>query len=141
VIHASGLEKGEAMTRKPGFIALLAALIVLSMGRSATADPIRPTAFGEFVDFSPIDGAELQFFPGAESVALGPSGEARVVYEFSLAGLTLKQSGFATFSATRSQPFSECGSLSPCPELDRIDIFGYAGDGAITFTDYTAGRS
>jgi hypothetical protein len=129
------------MTRTTGFIAVLAALVVLSTVRSATAEPIviRPTAIGELVDRSPIDGAGLELFLGAENVALGPSAETRVFYEFSLAGVTMKRSEFATFSVTRRQPFSECASLSPCPELNRIDVYGYTGDGAITVADYTGG--
>ena len=129
------------MTRTTGFFAVLAGVVVLSIGRSAAADPIvtKPTASGEFVDRSPIDGAGLEFFVGSQNVALGPSAETRVFYEFSLAGVTVKRSEFATFSITRSEPFSECASLSPCPELSRMDVFGYVGDGVITLADYTAG--
>ena len=128
------------MIRTTGLI-VLAALVVLSMGRSAAADPIviRPTVIGELVDRPPIDGAGLEFFLGAENVALGPSAETRVFYEFSLVGVRMKPGEFARFSVTRTEPFSECGSLSPCPELNRVDVYGYTGDGAITVDDYAAG--
>ena len=129
------------MTRTVSFIAVLASSVVLFTARSATADSIviRPAAIGELVDRRPIDGADLQLFPGAENLALGPSAETRIFYEFSLAGVTLKQREFATFSVTRGEPFSECSSLSPCPELKRIDVYGYTGDGAIHLPDYASG--
>jgi hypothetical protein len=39
----------------------------------------------------------------------------------------------------RPDVFSECASLAPCPDLARLDVFGYAGSGTIALADYGAG--
>ena len=117
------------------------ALLLLAGGSTAHADPVRLTSVvvGELVDRAPIDAGNLERFMGAQNVALGPSAETRVFYEFSLAGVAMTPAESVRFAAIRAEPFSECASLSPCPELGSVDIYGYAGDGAITLADYDAG--
>lgn len=129
------------MTLRQPLLPSLLALLVLVGTSTAHADPVRltPVVLGELVDRSPIDGGNLELFIRAQNVALGPSAETRVFYEFSLAGVAMTPSASATFAAIRAEPFSECAALIPCPELGSVEIYGYAGDGAVTLADYDAG--
>lgn len=124
------------MSRRTDLVAV-AAVLVFSIPSTASADPIvlMPTAVGEIV----AEAAGLRLVPGAQNVALGPSAETRVFYEFALAGVTMTRGELARFSVARTQPFSECAALNPCPELQRIDIFGFSGNGEVTLADYAAG--
>jgi len=114
---------------------------LLGVSAIVQADPVvlRPVSFLEIVDEAPIDGRFLRDAV-AQNVALGPSAETRVFYQFALPALRSALPTTWFFSVKRgSDVFSECASLSPCPDLTRVNIFGYAGTGSITLADYNAG--
>jgi len=119
-----------------------AAAVLLLISTNVGADPItqRPVSFGEGVDFAPIDGANLDLVVATpQIVALGPSAETRVFYQFAVPRLGLGGRPL-TLSLTRgTEEFSECASLVPCPTLTRLDIFGFVGTGTVTRADYNAG--
>jgi len=119
------------------------ATAALLVGASrAQGDPIvilKPIAFTELLDFAPIDGGSLEQAQ-AQNVALGPGAESRVFYQFPLPPLRPKPRSPVVFTATRdSGVFSECALLSPCPDLTRVDIYGFASNGLTTLADYDAG--
>ncbi|NUR55383.1 MAG: hypothetical protein HOQ29_13125 [Acidobacteria bacterium] len=116
------------------------AVVVVLAATSARADPIvlRPAASIEIVDPAPLDGAGLRL-EVSENVALGPGAETRVFYEFAIPALRATRSPIVFSVFRRLDEFSECASLVPCPDLTRLDLFGYAGAGAITAAAYNAG--
>lgn len=69
----------------------------------------------------------------------GANIEARVVFEFGLAGLTgpVSSASFA-FPAVDviATGVSSCFNFSGCPQLPAFDVYGYVGDGAVTLADY-----
>jgi|1185.fasta_scaffold11417_3 hypothetical protein len=117
---------------------------VLAAATAAHADSIviTPASSLEIVDFAPIDGQDLQeASPIAQFVSFGPGAEARLFYEFELGGLSAAPPRRpVVLQAHRTKfPFSSCSDLTPCPDLTRFDIFGYAGTGAIGLDVYNAG--
>jgi hypothetical protein len=118
---------------------MMASLLVASS--RAYADPIvlRPISFTEIVDDAPVDGLILRQ-AAAQNVALGPGAETRVLYEFALRPLRSTPLSPVLFSAVRGPDvFSECARLNPCPDLTRLNIYGFRGNGSITLADYDAG--
>jgi hypothetical protein len=114
---------------------VVASLLVPSS--RAHADPVilSPTSFAEIVDDRIVLRQET-----AQNVALGPGAETRVFYQFVLAPLRSMPPSAVLFSATRGfDVFSECALLIPCPDLTRVNIYGYPGNGSITLADYDAG--
>ena len=116
------------------------AATALLTASAVCADPIvlRPAASIEFVDFAPVDGLGLESFV-SENIALGPGAESRVFYEFALDPLRDAPRPVVFSVVRRLEEFSECALLAPCPDLTRLDVFGYEGTGAITAAAYNAG--
>jgi hypothetical protein len=119
-----------------GFLLVVAAA-------TAYADPIiviPPVSHIEVVDFAPLDGMDLSSAT-SEFVALGPGGETRVIYSFPLAPLSAASPKTPiVFAATRTGfNFSSCADLTPCPDLTRFDIYGFASDGTVGIGNYNSG--
>jgi hypothetical protein len=121
-------------------VSCAAAAAVLLIVTTARGDPVilRPAASIEIVDPAPIDGLDVRL-EISENVALGPGAETRVFYEFALPALRSSRTPVVFSVFRRLDEFSECASLAPCPDLTRLNLFGYAGTGAITAADYNAG--
>jgi hypothetical protein len=118
-------------------------LLLLAPAATVSADPIiviPPVSHIEVVDFAPIDGLDLSSAT-SEFVAFGPGGETRVIYSFPLAPLSAASPKTPVmFAATRTGfDFSSCADLTPCPDLNRFDIYGFAADSTVGIDNYSSG--
>jgi hypothetical protein len=119
---------------------VVVAILLLASSR-AHADQIvlRPISFAEIVDDAPIDGMVLRR-ETAQNVALGPGAETRVFYQFPLTPVLSMSFSSVHFFATRGlDVFSDCARLVPCPDLTRVNIYGFRANESITVADYEAG--
>jgi hypothetical protein len=140
------------MIRKytPGRLAILSfALLGGLVSSSASALVLNATrSAGGEVAYWNLNGTanyDHRVYAGSYGIALNTTntnpGEIQTGYEYDLNPLlgTPVTVNSATFSILRGQEFSGCLSLDPCPLTDGLKVYSYAGDGALTGTDFDLG--
>ena len=121
-----------------GLISSQASALILDASRTVGGEVVYWNLNGT----APYD---YRVYTGSYGIALNTTntnpGEIQTGYEYDLNPLlaTPVTINSATLSILRGQEFGGCLSLDPCPLTDGLAVYGYAGDGVLTGTDFDLG--